>query len=108
MQGLCEPQDTYSGTKLHRLPEYLKNLTGLAYFARFDWSPIQKEESAERNSFVCAEMPCIKILAHPKLLNIILTVSLIHAIKATKRLQQQYSSALRLQDFHKRLINQFS
>lgn len=104
MQGLCEPQDTYSGTKIHRPLEYLTNLTGLTYFARFDQSLIQKEESAERNSFLCAEMACIKTRAHPMLLNIILTVSLIHAIKATKRLQQQYSSALHLQDFHKRLI----
>lgn len=108
IQDLCEPQDTYSGTKLHRLLEYLKNQTGLTYFAGFDRSPIQKEKSAERNTFLCAEMPCIKNLAHPMLLNIILTVSFIHVINATKIRQQQYSSALHFQDFHKSLIYQFS
>lgn len=72
MQGLCEPQDIYSDIKLHRALEYLTNLTGLTCSTRFDKSPIQKEESAERNYFLCAEMPCIKTLAHAMFLNIIL------------------------------------
>lgn len=53
MQGLCELQNTFSGTKLHRLLEYLTNLTGLTCFARFDGSPIRKEETAEGNFSVC-------------------------------------------------------